>query len=82
MDIKLLANVLSFIRPNSEFTLDSNGLTWLDKKQTEPNEAEIQAGLVAYQAAQVAAQTQTAQARAALLERLGITADEAALLLG
>ena len=82
MDIKLLANVISFIKPNAEFTLNANGLIWLDKKQIEPTEAEIEAGLVAYQAEQVAAETQAAQAKAALLERLGITAEEATLLLG
>lgn len=81
MDTKLLANVLSFIRPNAEFTLNSDGLIWLDKKQIEPTEAEIETGLVAYQTAQVAAEAQAAQAKAALLERLGITSDEMALLL-
>ena len=37
------------IRPDAEFVLTENELTWLDKKQAKPSEAEIEAGFVAYQ---------------------------------
>ena len=79
MDVKLLLNVLTFIRPNAEFSLDENGLTWLDKKQIQPTESEIEAGLVAYNAAQAAAETEIAQAKAtaeAKLAALGLTTDD------
>ena len=79
MDIKLLSNVLTFIRPNAEFSLDENGLNWLDEKQTQPTESEIEAGLVAYNAAQAAAEAKIAQAKAAAeakLAALGLTADD------
>lgn len=79
MDIKLLSNVLCFIRPNAEFTLDNSGLIWLDKKQSEPTQSEIDLGLVAYNAAQQAAEAQIAQAKAlaeAKLAALGLTADD------
>jgi hypothetical protein len=74
-------NSIQFIRPNAEFVLSGDELTWLDKNQVEPTEVEITAGLVAYQAAQISEAEAKAQAKAVLLERLGITADEAKLLL-
>jgi len=72
---------IQHIRPDSEFVLTEGILTWLDKKQTEPTDAEIEAGWVAYQAAQLAEAEAKAAQKAALLERLGITEDEAKLLL-
>ena len=74
-------NAINFIKPNAEFTLVGDELTWIDETQTEPTEQEIKAGLVAYEKAQKAdVQTKTA-AKVELLERLGITEDEAKLLL-
>lgn len=74
-------NAILFIRPKSEFQLDGDELTWLDENQTKPTEAEIKAGWVAYQAAQEAEAAAKATQKEALLERLGITEDEAKLLL-
>ena len=74
-------NAILFIRPKSEFQLDGDELTWIDKNQTEPTESEIEAGWIAYQAAQAAEAEAKATAKAALLERLGISEDEARLLL-
>jgi hypothetical protein len=72
---------IKFIRPDAEFILNDDELTWLDKTQIEPTEAEIKTGLIAYEAAlQAEAKTKTT-AKAALLDRLGITAEEATLLL-
>jgi hypothetical protein len=79
MDIKLLSQVLCFIRPNAEFSLDESGLIWLDKKQSEPTQSEIDAGLIAYNAAQVAAEAEAANAKAAAeakLAALGLTTDD------
>ena len=72
---------IQFIRPNAEFILNDNKLTWLDKTQIEPSEAEIKTGLIAYEAALQTEAEAKADAKAALLIRLGITAEEATLLL-
>ena len=74
-------NAITFIRPGAHFVLSGNDLTWLDDKQTEPTQTEIEAGWVAYQAAQAAEAEAKAAQKAALLDRLGITEDEAKLLL-
>ena len=72
---------IKFIRPNAEFILNDDKLTWLDKTQIEPTEAEIKTGLIAYEAAMQAETEAKETAKAALLDRLGITAEEAVLLL-
>ena len=75
-------NAIQFIRPDAEFLLSGDEIQWLDKKQTQPTDAEIEAGLVAYNAKVESDKTAKATDKAALLERLGITAQEAKLLLG
>lgn len=70
-----------FIKPNAEFILNNDGLNWLDKIQAEPTDKEIKDGWVAYQAAEKSKAETKAQAKAELFERLGITPDEAKLLL-
>jgi hypothetical protein len=67
-----------------EWTLngdDYEGLTWLSKT-AKPSKAELDAQWEDVKAEVDAAIETKAQAKVALLERLGITADEAALLLG
>jgi hypothetical protein len=67
-----------------EWTLngdDYEGLTWLSNT-TKPSKAQLDAQWEDVKAEFDAAIATKAQAKAALLERLGITADEAALLLG
>jgi len=69
--------------PTSIWTLDGNtyqGLTWLSET-TKPSQAELDAQWSAVQTALAQAITDKATARQAVLDRLGITADEAALLL-
>jgi len=73
---------IQFIRPNAQFVLAGDDLTWFDEEQTEPTKAEIETGWVAYQAAQIAEAEAKAAQKAALLNKLGITEDEARLLLG
>ena len=53
----------------------------IDREMNDAEFAEYQADQIAY-AAQVAAETAKASQRAELLERLGITEEEARLLLG
>ncbi len=74
-------NAISTIRPNAVWTLYGDELTWLDENQTEPTTKEIEAGLIAYQAKIKAEAEAKATQKAALLERLGISEDEARLLL-
>lgn len=81
MEHSQILKSIQFIRPNSEFSLSGTELTWLDKTQAEPTAKEIEAGWIAYQAAQEVQAEANATAKAALLDRLGITADEAKLLL-
>ena len=70
---------IQHIRPDSEFVLTDDVLTWLDKEQTEPTNAEIEAGWVAYQAkveadkAEATAKKASAEAK---LVALGLTADD------
>jgi hypothetical protein len=50
MKVNDFIEVLHFIRPAAEWVLTGDELTWLDTKQTKPTDAEIEVGLVAYQA--------------------------------
>jgi hypothetical protein len=81
MDYTLILNTKY---PNSEWTLngdDYDGLIWLSESK-KPTKSELDAHwpeLATYWDDKKAEQEST---KAALLERLGITADEAALLLG
>ena len=77
---RLLTNTEAEKKTNI-FILNDNKLTWLDKTQIEPSEAEIKTGLIAYEAALQTEAEAKADAKAALLIRLGITAEEATLLL-
>lgn len=70
------------IRPESNFQLIGDDLIWQDENQTEPTETEIQAGWIAHQSAQIAEAEAKATQRQAILDRLGLTAEEARLLLG
>lgn len=72
---------IQFIRPNAIFSLFDNNLVWLDENQTEPTDKEIEKGWLDYQKAQKAAEATKAAEKAALLAKLGITEDEAKLLL-
>jgi hypothetical protein len=72
---------IKFIRPNAQFVLSGNDLTWLDENQDEPTPAEIELGCVAYQAKLESDKVAKAAQKATLLDRLGITEDEAKLLL-
>jgi hypothetical protein len=55
---------------------------WLDQEQTLPSDSEIEAGLVSYKQWLEQNKIEKAQARIVLLDKLGITEEEAKLLLG
>jgi len=67
------------IRPNAQFTLHGENLEWLDSKQPEPTETEIEAGWIAYQA-KIAQDKKTAENAKATAEAklavLGLTVDD------
>ena len=73
---------ISHIRPGAEFVLRGDVLEWSNTEQAEPTDKEIKDGFIAYQSAQKAeAEAKEAQ-RQAILDRLGITSEEAKILLG
>ena len=70
---------IRFIRPNAEFVLTGDELNWVDKNQTKPTDAEIQAGWIAYEAAEESAEQArlTAKSNAqAKLTALGLTIED------
>jgi hypothetical protein len=81
MTHKEMIAAIQFIRPNAQFILNGDELEWLDETQTKPTQAEITKGWADYQKSVEAASEANSAAKEALLERLGITAEEAALLL-
>lgn len=73
--------VIQFLRPNAQFVLRGDDVEWLDSEQTQPTESEIEAGLIAYKAKEEADKAAAIAKREALLDKLGITEEEAKLLL-
>ena len=72
-------NAILQIRPNAQFVLRGDDIEWLDTEQTEPTNAEINAGLIAYNLATEAETEAKAQAKATAegkLAALGLTTDD------
>jgi hypothetical protein len=82
MEHKDKVNAILQIRPNAEFVLLGDELEWLDKEQTQPTDKEIQDGLTAYKKTQTADAKAKETAKAAILDRIGLTADELQTILG
>jgi hypothetical protein len=76
------ALAILFIRPGAEFVLHGLEIEWHDKKQIQPTEEEIAQALVDYQAIEAVQKAAKEAARAEILAKLGLTAEEAAVLLG
>jgi hypothetical protein len=81
MDFLQKFKAIQFIRPNAHFSLQDDKLIWLDTNAIQPTESEIELGWVAYNAWKTEQDLAKATQKAALLDRLGITEDEAKLLL-
>lgn len=80
-----LGRAIFSLRPGSEFTLknhDYSTIEWIVLEGEAPTAAEVQAEMKKIEAEDAAKEAENAKAKDALLNRLGITADEAALLLG
>ena len=72
------------LRPNSEFSFTDNNystIKWDVLEGTPPTQAEIAVAIEQVKADEITQAAAKATAKAALLERLGITQDEANLLL-
>jgi hypothetical protein len=80
-----ISDAISFLIPNSEFRIVEDDLTTLEffspKDQKHPTQSEIDAALEQIKADRLIETEAKTTEKAALLEKLGITADEAALLL-
>jgi hypothetical protein len=79
-----IVEAIHILRPKAEWVIqgeDYAGLEWLDKKQVKPTEEEIQAKIAELPQLRTAAKATKAAEKAALLTKLGITDDEAKLLL-
>jgi hypothetical protein len=74
--------VIQFLRPNAEFILRGTELEWIDTKQSQPSEEELEAGLIEYNLKIEEEKRNAKTKRQALLDKLGITEEEARLLLG
>lgn len=83
MKPKDIADAILSLVPNAEFTFQETDLETLEwhSKGTKPTNEQILAAVQNNQALKVQAATAKADEKAALLARLGLTADEAKLLL-
>ena len=80
-----LVKAIRLIKPTSEFSYqddDYSTIKWDVLDGEAPTQSEIDAALKKVKADEIAAEAKKAKDREALLARLGITAEEAALLLG
>ena len=80
-----LEKAINKLKPNAEFSFTEQNYStvqWIVLEGTAPTQAEIDAALEEVKADEIAAEANAAADKAALLAKLGITADEAKLLLG
>jgi hypothetical protein len=83
MGIELIVKALNNLVPNAKWSLvgdDYADLVWLSDG-TKPSVADIEKEIAAIPAKEAKAKADTDAKKAALLTKLGITAEEAALLL-
>ncbi len=79
-----LAKAIDKLKPNSEYTFqdeDYSTITWISLEGDAPTQKQIDEAIKAIKIEEKTAEANKAAAKAALLERLGITEDEAKLLL-
>jgi hypothetical protein len=72
------------LRPNSQFVIqndDYSTIEFLKLEGTKPTKAQVDAAIEEIKAAEVTEAATQAQAKEALLARLGLSADEAKLLI-
>tara|TARA_R110002126_G_scaffold34203_1_gene106194 strand:+ start:1055 stop:1306 length:252 start_codon:yes stop_codon:yes gene_type:complete len=79
-----LVKAIRFLKPTSEFSYqndDYSTIKWDVLEGDAPTQAEIDAAIKKIEADEIAQAAKEANDKAALLAKLGITADEAKLLL-
>jgi hypothetical protein len=79
-----LSAAIQKLKPNSEYVYfgeDYSTIQWIVLEGKAPTQNEINAAIEEVKAEEIAKVKETATNKAALLDRLGITADEAKLLL-
>jgi outer membrane protein TolC len=79
-----LAKAIKALRPTAEFSYSDNDYSTIkwDKLQGDaPTQSEIDAAIKQVEADEIATQKAQQSAKSALLKKLGLTEDEAALLL-
>jgi hypothetical protein len=84
MEQLLLVKAIKKLKPNSEFTFtecDYTTIKWDVLEGEAPTQAEIDAAIEQVKADELAEAEARATQKAALLDRLGITEDDAKLLL-
>ena len=81
MEHKDKVQAIQFICPGAEFTLRGDEIEWLDENYNQPSDEQIAEAWLAYQEKVATDKINEEKKRQAILDRLGITADEAKLLL-
>lgn len=79
-----LSKAIQKLKPNAEYVMQSNDystIKWVVLEGKAPTQAEIDSAIKEVKAEEIAAEAKAATDKAALLAKLGITADEAKLLL-
>lgn len=85
MEKDYLVLAIQNLKPTAQFTYtarDYSTIQWDVLDGDAPTQAEIDAEITKIKADEIKNAAAKSEAKAALLDRLGITADEAALLLG
>ena len=80
-----ISKAIKHLKPTAEFSFDNNDyatIKWDVLEGDAPTWQEVQAAHLQVKAAEEAAKAEAAAKRQALLDKLGITEDEARLLLG
>jgi len=80
-----LVTAIQKLKPNAEFSYTDNDystIKWIKLEGTAPTQSEIDAAIEQVKADEITKAVAKAAEKAALLDRLGITEDEARLLLG
>ena len=80
-----LGKAIKKLKPNAGFVYsnrDYSTIEWINLEGKAPTQSEIDDAIEQVKADEIAEAQAKAQAKAELLERLGITEDEAKLLLG
>jgi hypothetical protein len=84
MAFNYIVDAIQLIDPKAEFIIegdDYSTIKWNNLTGDAPTKAEIDAAIAEIKADEIAAETKATADKAALLAKLGITADEARLLL-